>query len=415
MAKGRKIVIGKSSEQAALILQPCHDAMLFKRGIEQPSDGALGKILAALQGLPDLLLVGYVGTTKLMEVQINGELVRASDGMGFRAFAVGDRGITEQAKLFDPSDLAALVDIALVWRLASIVVGQKHLSDISETLRKLERGVSAIAQFQRDEQAAKIESAYEYLRQAEQALMNGERESAVRHRLETIEADMDSIQRHLSKLFDARLNNRIKHENLVGYSDIEEGLPLKLNELHILLSEHRAAGLTRVGALQMLSAFPGEEGLKRARAKAIDDSALRHKSMCDSLQAAMGVEVSQWSGKSESILINASEIAMGQTKFHRVLDGLAKSALRSAGLNIKDTPEINLRGPNGSDTPKLDAMKIAATQMVGKLAESERDGAETLSAACSSMDRLIGAVEAPTRCIVEWGPSGPLRIRQIPT
>jgi hypothetical protein len=61
--------------------------MLFKRGIEQPSDGALGKILAALQGRPDLLLAGYVGTTKLMEVQINRNLVRASDGMGFRAFA----------------------------------------------------------------------------------------------------------------------------------------------------------------------------------------------------------------------------------------------------------------------------------------------------------------------------------------
>ena len=56
IANNRKIVIGKSREQAALTMQPCYDATLFKGGIEQPWDGALGKILAALQGLPDLLL-----------------------------------------------------------------------------------------------------------------------------------------------------------------------------------------------------------------------------------------------------------------------------------------------------------------------------------------------------------------------
>ena len=415
MAKDRQLVIGKSREQAALIMQPCHDATLFKRGIAQPNNGPLGKMLAALQGLPDLLLAGYVGATKLMEVQINGDLVRASDGTGFRAFAVGDGGIIEQAKLFDPSGLAALVDIALVWRLASIVVGQKHLLDISETLRKLERGVSAIAQFQRDEQASKIESAYQYLRQAELALISGERESAVRHRLETIEADMDSIQRHLSKLFDSRLFISTKHENLVGFSDIVDGLPLKLNELHILLSEHRAAGLTRVGALQMLAEFPGEEGLKRARSKAINDSALRHMEMCDSLETAMSAEVAQWSGKSEAILTNINEFFLGQTKVHRMMAGLAKTAMRSAGLIIKGRPEINLRGPDGSATPRLDAMKIDVIELVGKLVESEQHGAETLSRACSSMNRLIGAVEAPTRCIVEWGPSGPLQIWQIAT
>ena len=85
MAKDLQIVIGKSSEQAALIMRRCNDAKLFKRGIEQPSDGALGKVLTALQGLPDLLLAEYIGATKLMEVQINGDLVRASDGTGFRA------------------------------------------------------------------------------------------------------------------------------------------------------------------------------------------------------------------------------------------------------------------------------------------------------------------------------------------
>lgn len=413
MANERQIVIGKSSEQAALILRPCHEPALFKDGIEQPSDGALGKILAALHGLPDLLLAGYVGTANLMEVQIDGDLVRASDGTGYRAFAIGDGGITEQAKLFEATDLATLVDIALVWRLASVVVGQKHLSDISETLRKLERGVSAVAKFQRDEQAAKIESSYKYLRQAEQALMSGERESAVRHRLETIEVDMDCIQRHLEKLFGDRLDTRIKHENLVGYSDIKKGLPVKLNELQTLLSEYRVAGLTRVGALQMLSVFPGEEGLKRARASAIADSAARHQAMCDSLETVMGHEVLQWSGKSEAIGTNINAFAMGQTRLHKRVTDATLKVMKSAGMIPKNAPEINRLMPKGSDTPQLDQIKMAANGMIGILAASERDAAQALLAACSFMDGLIGRVEAPTRCVVEWGPSGPIRILQI--
>ena len=47
MANDRQIVIGRSLEKAALILRPCHDPALYKGGMEQPNDGALGKILAA--------------------------------------------------------------------------------------------------------------------------------------------------------------------------------------------------------------------------------------------------------------------------------------------------------------------------------------------------------------------------------
>lgn len=96
-----------------------------------------------------------------------------------------------------------MIDVAAVWRLASIVVGQKHLADISATLERIQKSVSDIANFQRDEQSSKIESAYDYLRQVQHALSCGERENAVRHRLESIEGEMDAIQRHMCKLFEA--------------------------------------------------------------------------------------------------------------------------------------------------------------------------------------------------------------------
>lgn len=408
-----QIVVGASPDQPALVLRQ-YGELVPPDSLEPiGNDGTLGKVLVALGGLPDLLLAGQVGTTKLMEVQIHGDLVRASDGLGFRAFAIGDHGVVEQAKLFDAGTLTTLVDAALVWRLASIVVAQKHLSDISATLKSLEQGVTAIGQFQRDEQASKIESAYEYLRQAERALSNGERESAVRHRLEAIDIEMDSIQRHLSKIFDARLDKRVKHENLMGYSDIEEGFPQKLQELQRIVREHRLAGLTRLGALQMLSAFPGEVGLKAARADAIKESADRNKLMIDSLGSVMAFEVSQWTGKSESLITNVAEVALGQTKFHKWIEGHVSDALKSTGKKVDLWPSATLRSASGSDTPELDSLKIASSTMIGTVAASEREGAIAFANFCSSTDRQIIYSTEPTRCLVEWGPSGPLRIRQL--
>lgn len=409
MTNIRKIVIGPNPNRPALVLKQSADLAQFEGGEDQDSNGALERVLTALQGLPDLLLAGYVGSTKLMEVQIHGDLVRASDGMGFRAFAMGDQGVAEQAKLFEPEHITALIDVAVVWRLASIVVGQKYLADISVTLKNIEKDVSAISQFQRDEQASKIESAYEYLRQAERALSHGERESAVRHRLEAIETDMDAIQRHLAKLFDVRLDTRIKNANLLDYSNIEQGFPEKLQDLQRLLHEHRLAGLTRVGALQILSAFPGEVGLKGARAQVIKEAADRNKSMCESLEMVMIYEVSEWSGRAESVLTNITEVALGQTKVHRWLDNL----LLPKSHQSKAKPAVNLRSPTGSDTPRLDAIKLASAAMIRQLAATEMKRAANLEKACYSMNRLISGNLEPTRCLVEWGESGPVRIRQI--
>jgi hypothetical protein len=411
MSDIRQIVIGFSPERPALILRRGAELARFKHvGQEQDHDGAVGRALAALQGLPDLLFAGYAGSTKLMEVQIHGDLVRAADGVGYRAFSIGDGRIVEHAKLLDPSSLTALMDVAVLWRLASIVVAQKHLSDIGATLKSLEKGVSHIAQFQRDEQASKIESAYEYLRQVEQALSHGERESAVRHRLEAIEVDMDAIQRNLVKLFESTLDTRIKHENVVGYSDIEEGLPAKLEELQMLLREHRLAGWTRVGALQMFSVFPGEMGLKAVRAKAIEASATQNNSMCKQLEQVMSHEVSQWSGMAESVITNASEFVMGQSKFHKWI----KEKILPESLKVKDHYLSPLRGRTGSATPRLDALKFAARSKIHQAAKVEAKSAGRLMDATTSVNSLVCEVDEPKRYLVEWGRAGPTRILQIP-
>lgn len=401
MTSIRQIVIGPSPNRPALVLKQSADFARFKGGADQGRDGAMGRVLTALQTLPDILLADYVGTTKLMEVQIHGDLVGASDGMGFRAFAIGGQGVAEQAKLFEPEQLTALIDVAVVWRLASSLVGQKYLAEISETLKNIEKDVSAIYQFQRDEQASKIESAYEYLRQAECALLHGERESAVRHRLEAVEPEMDCIQRHLAKLFDMRLETRVKSENLLDdYSDIEQGFPEKLQDLQRLLHEHRLAGLARLGALQILSAFPGEEGLKCARAQVIHEAANRNKLMCESLKMVMIYEVSQCSGRAEAFLTNITE---GMRNFCRLLHDVESNG----------KPAINDRRPARTETPKLDTIKLALWIMISQSAATELQNVANLGRACYSTNQLISGGLEPTRYLVEWSESRAIRIRQI--
>lgn len=410
MSDIRQIVIGQSPERPALILRRGAELERLRNGAqEQGIDGAVGRWLAALQGLPDLLFAGYVGSSKFMEVQIHGDLVRAADGVGYRAFAMGDGGIVEHAKLFDPSSLTALIDVAALWRLASIVVAQKHLADISATLKSIEKRVAHIANFQRDEQLSRIESAYEYLRQVEHALSNGEREPAVRHRLEAIEADMDSIQRHLVKLFESRLDTRIKHENIVGYSDIKDGLPKKIEDLQKLLREHRLAGWARVGALHMLSEFPGEMGLKTARSNAIEVSATKNNSMCKQLEQVMSFEVSQWTGKTESVLTNVGEFMLGQSKVHQWIN----KTILPESLQAKASKLGVIRGASVNATPRLDALKLASLSTIHQAASSEERSAGRLLTATASVDRAVLEVEAPNRYLVEWGPAGPTRIFQI--
>jgi hypothetical protein len=414
MSSDQQIVFGQSPEKPAVTLRHCGDPTLFNGGRDHDCDGPLGKFLSGLcQSLPEFVLAGYVGSTKLMEVHIHGDLVRAADGVGFRAFAMGEKGISEHARLFEPTGLTNLLDVALGWRLASIVVGQKYLSDISATLTTLKGAVAAIAQFQTDEQASKIESAYAYLRDAERSLVNGARDLEVKQILVGIEYEMDTIQRVLSKQFHARLEARVPHGNLMGYADIEAGFPEKLESLRAHLSKHRLAGLTRAGAIQMLAAFPGGKAMWQARAGAVRESAAQHRSMCDELESMMSFEASQWRGKTEAALTTVVSAAKDAVTPSTMVSRPAMSVFGKLGMGDLVAPYFTRLQRPVSKTPALDRLKSESTDSVRAAANLERLEADKFAKTCSAVDQIIENSDAPTRCLVEWGPYGPVRITQM--
>lgn len=196
---------------------------------------------------------------------------------------------------------------------------------------------------------------------------------------------------------------------MLGYGDLQLGLPEKLEDLQRLLSEHRLAGLTRLGALQMLSMFPGGAALRSARAKAIQDAAEQNKTMCDDLQRVMSFEVAGWTGRTESVLINVGELLSGQSKIHRWLGhNVLPRFLRPANEG-----KSLLRGSTGSDTPRLDATKFASLALIRDVAITETDGADRFLSLVASTERQAQMLQEPKRYLVEWDETGPARIREM--
>ena len=396
MAGIREILLGVSPQKIALVLKRA--SIERDEGVEVDRKAAIWKTFAALQALPEILIAANAHGGRLMEVVLNGDLIQAADGSGFRAFAMGDDGILAQAKLFDPGHLTSLMNGAVLWRLASIAVAQKHLADISWALSNIEKGVSAIAVVQRSAQASKIEAAFGYLKQASAALADGDRNQAVRMKLEHVEAVMDAIQRTIEKLFEHCLRGSIKDPDLFGYDKLVSGFDGKLGELEGLLKEHRLAYLTRIAALRVLAAYPGERAIKAARASAIRDSLIRYEAMGLGIGGELSEQPGRWTGQAEAI--RGTVIEYGKDAVNLIN--------RALGKNV-----ISVGGSSPGVTPYLDAVKAASRTKALELASRERGIAERLEKACTTTDRIVMAAGTPDRYLVEWGHGQPLSIRSL--
>ena len=156
------------------------------------SGSMLGRALEPfMQMAPSLATAGMAQSSGLMEVVVNGQLVAAADGNGLRAIAMGADGIKEHARLFEPSGLQNVANAAAIWQLASVVVAQKHLADISATLKRVEAKVEGVKAILEEERAALIQSALNYINTTRQAMEKGEFLERTRDKLEDFEIRLE--------------------------------------------------------------------------------------------------------------------------------------------------------------------------------------------------------------------------------
>jgi len=227
-----------------------------------------------LQAVPSVLVAQQASGKQLMEVVINGKLVAAADGQGLRAFAMGPSGIIEQGRLFNVDKLQTLINATAVWQVASVLVAQKHLADISKKLEDIKKGVERISRFLDTQRKSRIRAVYDYAGQVYEALRSGEFPEHVEAELESCERDLIEIQEHLMAEFLQKSDARIQSSRL-GTSETHKCIEAKVGELDQLAQDIAICLKTRIAAWHVHSLFPGNQHLKSARRKQIRESILR--------------------------------------------------------------------------------------------------------------------------------------------
>ena len=269
------IVIGTSPSAPMLTIK--HISSFSEFGSVKPIDtrskNAISRLSPLLQAVPSLLVAQQASGKQLMEVVVNGNLITAADGNGLRAFAMGPTGIKEQARLFDVNNLQNMINATAIWQVASVLVAQKHLADISSKLEEIKKGVAGISRFLENQRKARISSTYEYLLQIYTALQRGELSEAGRHQLESCERDLIEIQEHLNAEYRQKADARVK-VNEWGTEELCKGIATKLDELDLLAHDIALCLKTRIAAWHVLTLFPGNTHLKLARRESIQKSIL---------------------------------------------------------------------------------------------------------------------------------------------
>lgn len=239
--------------------------------VVDPSLGLSSKISSLMQAVPSLLVAEAHQGRQLMEVVIDGKLIRAADGNGFRAMAMGPDGIKEHARLFGTKGLEDLVNAAAVWQLASVVVAQKHMADISRKLGEIKDAVNSISDFLDSARRATIEGTYKYLQQAYEVLAQGELSQEIRNELESREVTLLEVQAHL--VADVRRRSQIapRDDDTFGTESLHKNAVAKYRELGQTVEDLRLCLGTRALCWYVLSLYPGAQALKAVRRDGIKE------------------------------------------------------------------------------------------------------------------------------------------------
>ena len=269
----RELLIGSDASQPALRIAPLIDEQRFAKTMPaQLQGGVAGRLSSVLQAAPALLTKNELSNgRKYMEVVINGDLVRSSTGEGYRAFSVGAKGIKENAVLLDPSRLTNIVNAGAVWQVASVIVAQKHLADISSKLDTINKGIDRIQASLSAERRGLIVATHNYLRQATEAIRAGELPEALRNQLESCERDLLGAYEQLVAAFRERATEDVKHTETVGTEQLTADLKAKHKNLETLADELSLCIQTRVLAWYVWSVYPGEPSFKAARKSSIEE------------------------------------------------------------------------------------------------------------------------------------------------
>ncbi|MFJ3167775.1 hypothetical protein ACIPIL_17330 [Serratia nematodiphila] len=266
---------GHDIHQPALTVATIPPSKSINTGAMQEQDiTGISRLSPLLQTLPSLATSAHVASHQYMEVIINGPLASVKDGPGFRGFSLGEKGIKEHAVLLNPDKLSQLVNAGVLLNVASAVLAQKHLADISKKLTEIVEAVHEVSAFQNNARKSEIIGAIQYLQQITPTVLEGQCSPAIRQKLEDIEVQFSALQAHLLTDITAAGDkvSALKDRGLFGSTEITNKIQIQQKILDERIHGWGLAIKVRAQALHLLTHAEGDTTLVRQRHKTIVDT-----------------------------------------------------------------------------------------------------------------------------------------------
>lgn len=263
---------GHDIHQPALTVATIPPSESINTGAMQEQDiTGISRLSPLLQTLPSLATSAHVASHQYMEVIINGPLASVKDGPGFRGFSLGEKGIKEHAVLLNPDKLNQLVNAGMLLNVASAVLAQKHLADISKKLTEIVEAVREVSAFQNNARKSEIIGAIQYLQQITPVVIEEQCSPAIRQKMEDIEVQFSALQAHLLTDITAAGDkvSALKDRGLFGSSDITNKIQTQQKILDERIHEWDLAMKVRAQALHLLTHSEGNTTLVRHRQQTI--------------------------------------------------------------------------------------------------------------------------------------------------
>lgn len=305
---------GHDIHQPALTVATIPPSESINTGAMQEQDiTGISRLSPLLQTLPSLAASTHIASHQYMEVIINGPLASVKDGPGFRGFSLGEKGIKEHAVLLNPDKLSQLVNAGMLLNVASAVLAQKHLADISKKLTEIVEAVREVSAFQNNARKSEIIGAIQYLQQITPVVIEEQCSPAIRQKLEDIEVQFSALQAHLLTDITAAGDkvSALKDRGLFGSSEITNKIQTHQKILDERIHEWDLAMKVRAQALHLLTHAEGNTTLVRHRQQTIVHNYQEFESVVDKVERQVHQRIQGISALTEqSNTTNANKVLL---------------------------------------------------------------------------------------------------------
>lgn len=305
---------GQDINQPALTVSTIPPSELISTEAMQEQDiTGISRLSPLLQTLPSLVTSVHVASHQYMEVIINGPLANVKDGPGFCGFSLGEKGIKEHAVLLNPDKLNQLVNAGMLLNVASAVLAQKHLADISKKLTEIVEAVREVSAFQNNARKSEIIGAIQYLQQITPVVLEGQCSPAIRQKLEDIEVQFSALQAHLLTDITAAGDkvSALKDRGLFGSTEITNKIQTQQRILDERIHEWDLAIKVRAQALHLLTHAEGDTTLVKHRQQTIVHNYQQFESVIDKVERQLHQRIQGISALTEqSNTTNANKVLL---------------------------------------------------------------------------------------------------------